>query len=66
MNLRWCFDFDALEGLVGAESLAAPIIGAELRYRGKWLICSDFTFSHKILRVLPYEKIGAHRIKAVF
>ena len=49
-----------------AESLAAPIIGAELRYRDKWLICSDFTFSHKILRVLPYEKIGAHRIKAVF
>ena len=28
-----------------AESLAAPIIGAELRYRGKWLICSDLTFT---------------------
>ena len=27
---------------------------------------SDFCFSHKILRVLPYEKIGAHRIKAIF
>ena len=29
-------------------------------------ICSDFELSHKILRVLPYEKIGANRIKAVF
>ena len=28
-----------------AESLAAPIIGSELRYWGKWLICSDLTFT---------------------
>ena len=27
-------------------------------------LCSDLSFSHKILGVLPYEKIGAHRIKA--
>ena len=29
-------------------------------------ICSKFWISHKILRVLPYEKIGAQRIMAVF
>ena len=29
--------------------------------------CSDFDFFHKMIRVLqPFEKIGAHRIKAVF
>ena len=31
-----------LSALGRAESLAAPIIGAELRYRGKWLICSEY------------------------
>ena len=40
------------------DSLAAPIIGAELWYRGKWPICSDYAYA--------YEKIGAYRIKAVF
>ena len=50
------------------ESLAAPIIGAELRHRGKWPICSDyapiFLFSQNTKGLLPHEKIGAHRIKA--
>jgi len=27
--------------MIRAESLAAPIIGAVLRYRGKWQKCSD-------------------------
>ena len=65
---RYMFLFESSATLVRVFSCpdnrgSAPISGQMAKVLR---FSSDFCFSHKILRVLPYEKIGAHRIKAIF